>query len=263
MNLSNKLRAAVFVHCAISAGIFCSISLTAFAEDASSIQTGSFTIEGTPSAILGEDGAGNFTSVLPADKTIEWEITVPENYDPAEPPGLLVYISPSDSGHIPRGWGQLTSGLNLIWVGANSSGNQVQVARRITYALLAIGLVGDRYEIDENRVYLTGFSGGARVSGIVAATYPDLFKGAIYLGGAEIWGDQESPRNLASMQENRYAFIVGADDRNRRVALAVQSRYEDVGITNTKMNIIRRFGHALPKANHMIDALNYLDGTGD
>ncbi len=148
-------------------------------------------------------------------------------------------------------------------MGANKSGNQVRVARRITYAVLAAALVADRYKLDRKRIYLAGFSGGARVSGLVAANYPDLFRGAVYMGGAEVWGDTVYPATLASMQRNRYAFLVGGEDHNRSAALAVQTRYEDAGIAATNMKIIRRVGHVLPEARHMISALKFLDGAGD
>jgi predicted esterase len=229
-------------------------------DEAGLAQVGSFTVTTSPMAILGEDGAENFAAIVSADEEIEWEFTVPENYDPQNPPGLLVYISPSNSGYIPRGWGRLTTSKNLIWVAANNSGNQVQVARRLTYALLAVGLAGDRYEIDGERIYLSGFSGGARVSGLLAASYPGVFRGAIYIGGAEIWGPEEKPPNLTAMQNNRYAFLVGSEDGNRRSAVNVRDRYTEAGHTHTLLKIIRQMGHVLPEARHMIVALDYLDG---
>jgi predicted esterase len=241
--------------------VSCSVVGPVFAEDDTEpTRLGSFTIETTPAAILGEESAARFAAIVQADELIEWEFTVPESYDPQDPPGLLVYISPSHSGYIPRGWGRLTTSKNLIWVAANKSSNQVQVARRITYALLAVGLADKHYEIDRDRIYLSGFSGGARVSGLLAPSYPSVFKGAIYMGGAEIWGPEEAPPNLAEMQNNRYAFLVGSEDGNRRNTLHVRDRYTEVGLTNTSLKIIQRMGHFLPEARHMVVALDYLDG---
>ncbi len=239
----------------------CLISPAAAESEPKQSQLGSFVVTTSPAAILGAEGAARYAAILPADEQIELEFTVPKNYDPENPPGLLVYISPSKSGHIPRGWGRLTSSRNLIWVAANRSGNQVQVARRITYALMAVGLADDRYEIDSKRIYLAGFSGGARVCGLLAPSYPGVFKGAIYIGGAEVWGPEDTPPNLATMQGNRYAFLVGSEDDNRRTALSVREKYTQAGLSNTMMKIIRRMGHSLPEARHMIAALDYLDGA--
>jgi predicted esterase len=240
----------------------CGVVGPVFAEnEPESTKLGSFTIETTPAAILGEEAAARFATIVQADELIEWEFTVPESYDPENPPGLLVYISPSHSGYIPTGWGRLTTSRNLIWVAANKSSNQVQVARRLTYALLAVGLAGKNYEIDSNRIYLSGFSGGSRVSGLLAPSYPGVFRGAIYMGGAEIWGPEETPPNLVEMQNNRYAFLVGSEDGNRRDTLHVRDRYTEAGLSNTFLKIIQRMGHILPQARHMIVALDYLDGV--
>jgi len=227
------------------------------------VRTGSFSLQSSPVDILGEDGATSFARLVPATEAIEWEVVVPENYDPKNPPGLFVYISPGNSGRIPRGWARLTMSRNLIWIAANRSGNAIQVARRIGYAVLATGLLDERYELNKARIYLSGFSGGARVSGLVASSYPGLFKGAVYMGGAEVWGEQPLPPNLAEMQNNRYVFMVGSEDGNRSTALSVQARYEDAGIEHTKIKMIRRVGHVLPEARHVLTALDFLDGEID
>jgi hypothetical protein len=53
---------------------------------------------------------------------------------------------------------------------------------------------------------------------------------------------------------------VGSEDANRRNATKVRDRYAEAGHTQTMMKIIRRMGHVLPEARHMIVALDYLDG---
>ena len=55
----------------------------------------------------------------------------------AEPPGVLAYISPKRGARVPDGWGAVLDGHNLVWVGAQDSGNEVHVARRAGLALLA------------------------------------------------------------------------------------------------------------------------------
>ena len=263
-NSNSSVASGKARHVAAALMIVLSLATTVFSqEDGKVARTGAYTLVATLATILGDGEVGDFAAVLPKDESIEWEVVVPDTYDPNKPPGLLIYISPSDSGRIPRRWSRLTDSRNLIWVGANQSGNRVQVARRIMFALLATGLIGDRYELDTDRIYLSGFSGGARVSGLAAATYPGMFSGAIYIGGAEHWGKQEFPPNLAAMQNNRYAFVVGSEDANRRVALKVQSKYNAVGIDHTKVKIIQRLGHELPDVRHIIDALDFLDDRTD
>lgn len=238
-------------------------NISAAQDIAADAPTGSFGLSATTTDILGPDRAADFASVIAVDEAIEWEIVVPDNYDPQKPPWLLVYVSPSDSGRLPRGWLKLLKSHSLIWVAGNASGNRVPVARRITFAVLGSALVAERYELDERRVYLAGFSGGARVSGLAAAAYPTLFRGAIYIGGAELWGQQSRPDDLERMRQNRFVFLVGSEDANRAVARAVHSKYAQAGIGDLKMIVVRRMGHVLPESRFMSGALDFLDGKSD
>jgi len=230
------------------------------AEETQEPRTGVFELTGSAIEILGAGAAEGFSSLVEPDEIIEWEVVVPDNYDPARPAGIIVYISPSDSGRIPGRWAKILRSHNLIWVAANRSGNRVPVPRRIGYAILAPAMLDLHYEIDKSRIYLAGFSGGSRVSGMVASMYPRLFHGAIYMGGAEPWADEAPPQQIATMQVNRYAFIVGSKDENRWVALAVQKQYEEAGIDMTWLKIIQRGGHVLPEARIIVSALDFLDG---
>jgi len=237
----------------------CQGSTNAAEDTDQSTRTGSFSISATPTEIVGPDSAANFASVIPVDEAISWHITVPESYDPDEPPGLMVYISPSNSGRMPRSWLSLPASHNFIWIGADQSGNRIAVARRVTMALFAVGLVNNHYSIDSHRIYLSGFSGGARVAGLVAAAYPEIFKGDIYIGGAETWEGELAADKLEGMKQNRYVFLSGSDDFNRRMVREVAAKYTATGIENIELNIISHLGHELPRASVIGDALNFLD----
>ena len=223
-------------------------------------KTGTYTLSGTPAELVGAEAARNISAVLPPEVTVTWEVVVPEGYDPARPAGLLVYISPSDSGQLPRGWGMLLEERNLIWVAANRSGNRQYVARRIALAVLATGALAGTYAIDPARVYLSGYSGGARVAGLLAPSYPAVFRGALYIGGAELWDQPDGPPHPQAMRRNRYAFLVGSDDDvNRATARRIQDAYLAAGISDTEMIIARRTGHAIPGLRYVAAALDFLD----
>lgn len=226
-------------------------------------KTGSFTLTQSLVDMLGAERAHDYNGVINTDEAIEWEVFVPEQYDPDNPPGLLVFISPGNSGRIPRGWSKVARTRNLIWVAANHSGNKVQVARRIGFAILAAGVVDERYEIDASRIYLSGFSGGARVSGLVASYYPQLFRGAIFAGGAELWEPGQATTNITAMQSNRYVFLFGSEDFNRESSMLVRSQYKKAGIVQTQVKIMRRVGHEIPNARYMMTSIDFLDGLED
>ena len=129
------------------------------------------------------------------------------------------------------------------------------------YAVFAPALIGERYAVDESRVFLAGFSGGARVSGLLAAQYPSLFRGAIYIGGGEAWDEETPVANLERMRTNRFVFLIGSEDANRAVVREVQSEYEAAGILDNRAIVVRRTGHVLPEARDMHKALAFIDAS--
>ncbi len=224
-------------------------------------QTGRYTYSGSMTEILGADGAAAYSPVFPVDQVQHWEIVVPEDYDPNDPPGILVYISPSDSGKIPRNWTSSIETENLIWIAAKRSGNKRAVARRIAYSILAAGIIDRRYKVNASRIYLAGFSGGAKVAGLVAVLYPNLFSGAIYIGGAELWDEETATVDIDSILRNRYVFMAGTDDFNRPLSRKVFSKYTDLGIENIEFVVMTGKGHQLPETRQFTRALQFLDGS--
>jgi predicted esterase len=114
-------------------------------------------------------------------------------YVPAAPPpqgyGLLVFVPPWQDARLPEGWSAVLDHAGLIYVSAQRSGNdQSGLARREPLALLAAYNVMQRYPVDAQRVYVGGFSGGARIALRLALGYPDVFHGALLNAGSEPLG---------------------------------------------------------------------------
>ena len=141
-------RAAIWCLVLVWAGI----GTIPTADAADTAPTGAFEIQRTLAEVLGEERAAGLTAIAPPDRPVSWEVYVPSGYDPADPPGLLVYISPIQSGRIPENWERELESRNLIWVSANKSGNQVHVQRRALFAVIAPTLIGADYRIDRSRV---------------------------------------------------------------------------------------------------------------
>ena len=131
---SARKRAIVAILLWIS---ICQNSARAGAGNDNAVKTGAFSISATPAEMVGPDSSAAFAAIVPVDEAIDWQIVVPESYDPGNPPGLLIYISPTNSGRLPREWNGLPESHNIIWVAADASGNQIAVARRISYTLFA------------------------------------------------------------------------------------------------------------------------------
>ena len=220
--------------------------------------TGSFTLELSLAQILGEAQAAGLKAIQSPDQPVSWEVFVPEAYNPARPPGLLVYISPIQSGRVPQDWERILEARNLIWVSANKSGNQVHVQRRALYAVIAPTLIQADYQIDPERIYLTGMSGGGKMASMVAVDHAHIFKGAVYNCGVEFW--DAKPRRLEQVKANRYVFVTGEYDQALRPTRRVHGRYRKAGVLNSKLMVIDGMGHENPPWREMDEALAYLDG---
>ena len=238
-------------------GLFLAMSLPAQAA----VQTGEFEIERTLIEVMGSSAAQSVSAIHPPDEPISWEGFVPPDSDPADPPGLLVYISPIQSGRLPQNWDRVLAERNLIWVSANRSGNQVHVQRRALYAVIAPRLIGADYAIDPSRVYVTGMSGGGKMASMVAIDHAHLFKGAIYNCGVEFW--DAKPRRLDLVKANRYVFVTGEYDQALRPTRRVHGRYQKAGVTQVKLMEIDGMGHENPGPRELGEAIAFLDGEVD
>jgi len=237
--------------------LFTVLMLAAAASRAETLR-GEVRLAATAAELVGDDAAGRFGSALDPQEAIEWQLYVPGHYDAGKPAGLLVFISPTDSGGPPGAYKALLDAHNLIWIGANRSGNRVRVARRVSLALLATALADREYRIDAARVYVAGFSGGGRTASAVAPEYAQLFRGAIYICGVDFWGGRK-PARLDQVRENRYVFVTGSRDFNRAETRKVHRAYRHADVDNVLLLDITGMDHRMPSIENLEVAITFLD----
>ena len=226
-------------------------------HDPVTAQTGAFSRTYLATTVLG-DRSSRYESLFEAGEEITWQYYVPPGYDPARPAGLLVYISPTRSGAMPKEWRSVMNEHNLIWIGADRSGNRTKVPRRVLLSLLGVELVGGEYEVDERRLYLSGFSGGARVASMAVIDNADIFRGGLFFCGADLWHLEESP-NVERMKKNRYVLITGTLDQALEPVKKTYRGYRRAGIEQTKLMIIRNMGHSTPRRGDFAKAIAFLE----
>ncbi len=207
-----------------------------------------------------------------------FEVYVPEDYAPDAPYGLLVNISPSDSGRPP--WKQLPPLLKerkMIFIGANNSGNSHDVfVRRIPLALDAAYNIQKRYTIDPERVYVFGVSGGGRTSSMTAFHHPEVWNGAAFLIGVNFWRDMRNPdetrvkwkasfhkpepKYIRMAAENgRYVFLTGDHDGNRAQTHAYYEHGYSKFLKHAIYYQIPGMGHERPPFEWMQKTLDFID----
>jgi hypothetical protein len=143
-------------------------------------------------------------------------------YVPADVPArgyaLLVFVPPWQKAIVPHGWPTILDRNGVIFVSAAESGNEENIFdRREPLALLAAHNIMRRYPVDPQRVYIGGFSGGSRVALRIALGYPDVFHGALLMGGTDPIGDVQAPLPAPDLfrqfqNSTRFVYLTGAED---------------------------------------------------
>ncbi|MDG1707310.1 MAG: prolyl oligopeptidase family serine peptidase [Emcibacteraceae bacterium] len=233
--------------------LFFSASNSGLAQENDFIEFTSNTVN-----IFGDEVAKNYSDIIAPTDEITWEIYLPMGYDVNKPAGVMIYVSPQNIINVPDSWMSIMDDKNLIWIAARNSGNEIFTTNRILYALAAIQHLQDNYAIDTERTYISGFSGGGRVASIAASQYPSIFKGAAYICGANFWNNI-SNEQLHQLKDNRFVFITGTQDFNLDDTKQVYGKYKRSGAKNIKLMVISRMGHATPKRNRFLQAIQFLD----
>ena len=170
---------------------------------------------------------------------------------PAKPKGVLIYISPKPGAKLPEAWVQVLAERDLLWVGAENSGNEVHVARRVGLALLGLGLARERGV--DGRAILSGFSGGGRVASMMMPAYPHLFSGAVFICGANPMFTA-TPEAIEILQQVPLVFLTGTGDFNLEDTQMAITTYQHAELPAHLM-VVDGLGHALPEASDLDAAL--------
>ncbi|MDP6543027.1 MAG: prolyl oligopeptidase family serine peptidase [Phycisphaerae bacterium] len=212
-------------------------------------------------------------------KDFTFEVYVPPNYSGAKPYGLMVYISPGPRAYFfgmmrPH---SLYAKHSLIHIAAYNSGNKQNVWVRLGLAIDAVGNMKKQYNIDPDRVYATGISGGGRCSSMLGLSFADTFDGAIPIVGCYFFTMIKSLENPKKGWGARFirpvsAVYSKARLKNRFVLLTGQHDFNREETESTYVNGFKKFkfkhatylevpgmGHTCPPARYFEQALIALD----
>jgi hypothetical protein len=123
------------------------------------------------------------------DSSVErFFVHVPEDYTGETQYGLIVFTdADSDSRQLPDGWQAVLDHRKFLYIAAQGAGNDQYSNRRLGLAVLGALEMMKHYRIDPSRVYAAGFSGGARMAGMLGFYQADVFHGTIQNCGADFY----------------------------------------------------------------------------
>lgn len=211
----------------------------------------------------------------PFDITKErFHLVVPKNYRPEEAWGLFIWISASDKPQVPADWEATLAARKLLFIGAYQSGNPRNIFDRMRLAIDASVGMCKRYRIDERRVYVSGFSGGARVASMLGVAFADLFTGTIPFMGVnfytELPADDGKQFGISYIPDDevlaiakkkcRYVLVTGEKDFNRtNTRSAEEHGFRKEGFAGVLCLEVPGQAHAMPKAEWLEKGLDFLD----
>lgn len=161
-----------------------------------------------------------------------FEVYIPSDYTGEKPFGLFVFVSPSPSGRLMGMYRKSMDERHLIWIGPNKCGNDRINRPRMGLPIDAAISMKARYNIDPDRVYIAGVSGGGRIASMLGVGFPDIFKGGFYMIGCNFYRRELSteqkgryfersysvpPAKIFAMarKQSKHVFLTGDDDPNR------------------------------------------------
>lgn len=199
-------------------------------------------------------------------------VRLPRAYSPIRPAGLIVWASPTDRGEPPARYHAIADEMNFVLAGAANVGNERPLAERLQLALDVVQTVRERFHIARERIYITGLSGGGKVSTILWSGASDVFFGAIPIAGTGHW--EETPARggvrwprlfgrpdaaaLTVLKSHRLAQVTGSEDFNRESVMDYTRAMEADGLA-VRLFDVEGMGHELPPEASLRDAIRWVD----
>ena len=229
--------------------------------------------------------------------TQAYEVRLPTNYDPAKTYGLISFIDWVNPGGSPNAaWQPILDQYDLIWVGGVNIGNSSATDIRMGAAIMGAFRMTELHNIDPNRIFSVGTSGGAQMASQLVFMRKDFFKGFIGLAGTSMpttynfqswniipdwsppgrldntsttdddgtsygWADWADPSLQAAYSvfpENyRFALITNESDFRRSEITGIY-RYFFMNFGNRVKLIVRPGGHAVYEGSSFEQAVRFM-----
>jgi hypothetical protein len=221
-------------------------------------------------------GSSPLIKYSPATRVLQGEkffARVPQTYDARHPAGLLVYMDPMPTGRPPQPLIQALDKYGFFCISPAAAGNDRFATERLQLALDAVSTARRRWNIDPRRIYITGISGGGKMSSESLICFPDIYTGAVSIvglswweniptgEGAKMWPAEFSKptgKRLELLLQHRLAAVTGSNDFNHPPVTAGVKFYERNRV-KIRLFDIEGMGHECPSAAAFAEQLGWVD----
>lgn len=213
--------------------------------------------------------------------TARFFVHVPTDYNSATWHGLIVWTDAAETvNRVPAGWASVLDSRRFLFIAAENAGNKHYNRRRLGLAVMAALEMIDHYRIDGAKIYAAGYSGGARISGMLGFYQPDIFDGTIQNCGADFYRQvptvnatnwtsttgqpygvlKATPNEIARARKVRFVLITGSNDfRHGNMLDLYNGGFERAGF-HAKLFDVPGMGHDVAGPSILSEALNFLAG---
>lgn len=205
----------------------------------------------------------------PAEPPAEWlkgydsreqryELYVPPTYKADKPHPLVLFIS---AGGNPAGfpnWEAVCRKEGILFASPYEGGNNISQDKRTRLVLDVLDDVRRKYNIDTDRTYVGGISGGGRIACAIAFALPEYFGGIVPVCAA---GDLRDETWLRQRVEDRLsaALITGEQDFNRGEVERFRGPLLKAMGVETRVWTVPGMGHSIPDATIFAEAYEWLE----
>ncbi len=203
--------------------------------------------------------------VPPADLLPEydWRRQTYEFFGPrrrtAEPLPLLIFISPQNSSVGWKYWRPVCQRHGIAFAEVQDAGNAESTAKRVRATIEVLGDLRRRQNIDVDRTYLSGWSGGAGIATLIACHLPEYFGGVVCIGNVAMFPPQPW---LVDRVRRRISIATLCGDAEAAVALPArllrQHEFEAASIRSSTQ-IVPGMGHEIPPPRFLESALLWME----
>ena len=191
-------------------------------------------------------------------KSQTYELFLPAKLDKSKPSPCIIFISPSDQAVGYRSFAKVCRARGVILASPHKAGNRCPIRQRVRIVLDVIDDVRRKHNIDPDRTYIGGFSGGARIACAIAFALPESFGGVIPIcAGGDL--RRESYLRHRVIDRLSVAHMTGTGDFNRgEVELFRHGMLKEVGV-RSRVWVVKGLGHGIPSTTQLTAALKWLD----
>ncbi len=198
--------------------------------------------------------------ILYRPERVTYYLRLPDGYTADSARALVLAVSPSGAGRdLFAPWEKAAAAYGFIFACPDKAGNPVRTDVRGQTVMDVLHDVCRRYAVDPERIFLTGFSGGARMATGVALKFPGLFAGLVPLGGVVY---NETPAALADLKVKRGVYLFAGElDFNRAEAERAAAILADASVPVALM-IGPGIAHAQPEPDQCLEICRWFAARG-